>query len=420
MSGKGGSESGVPHQPPMPAGQPFMGRAPVPFPTGHGFPFPGAPMGAVGSPGDPNQQRLLQIQIRQQQLQLQQLQRQQQQHAQVPPRMSPSHASTAQQHQQQQPHFSSFTTMTTPHINTTQKAAMAVPKAKAPSPAPKRPTPQPPAPEKVRQWLLQCDWKDRTIHASRQLLGGSSVNGFLKATAAAQRIKKQRARQVASVKKRAAADMTAPIAEEKPQSEEEIKREIMNPRTAKKIKMELQQGVNFVKNLYENIQGIMRELDPTGVNVPPPIHRLTPSTGKAKKKASSKSATSASKAKSQAISVQPTTTPVAPTPAFQGSGQRRFRKRKLVMPKLDVNLSEHDASGKRLFSKKEHLYRITEVLRFRTLRAGDYVAARVSSRDLWILARVVKDYPALNMSPDDFLNLTLVSVKLTGDIGHRS
>ena len=53
--------------------------------------------------------------------------------------------------------------------------------------------------------------------------------------------------------------------------------------------------------------------------------------------------------------------------------------------------------------------RIAEVLRFRALRAGDYVAAKTSSRDLWILARVIQDYPAFNMDPNEFLKLTPVS-----------
>merc|ERR1719253_656434 len=43
--------------------------------------------------------------------------------------------------------------------------------------------------------LAQCKYVDKTIWATRVLMGGNSVNGFLRSTAAAQRIKKQRARQ---------------------------------------------------------------------------------------------------------------------------------------------------------------------------------------------------------------------------------
>lgn len=55
-----------------------------------------------------------------------------------------------------------------------------------------------------RQRLDKCSWQDRLLYASRMLLGGNNVNGFLRGTAAAQRIKKQRARQVGINKKSAA------------------------------------------------------------------------------------------------------------------------------------------------------------------------------------------------------------------------
>jgi hypothetical protein len=35
------------------------------------------------------------------------------------------------------------------------------------------------------------------------------------------------------------------------------------------------------------------------------------------------------------------------------------------------------------------------------------VAARVTSQDLWVLARVAHDYPSIHMNLDDFLKLTL-------------
>jgi hypothetical protein len=56
---------------------------------------------------------------------------------------------------------------------------------------------------------------------------------------------------------------------------------------------------------------------------------------------------------------------------------------------------------------KRHGYRIAKILRFWLLHNGDDVAARVTSRDLWILARVTCDYLSIHMNPDDFLKLTL-------------
>ena len=239
-------------------------------------------------------------------------------------------------------------------------------------------------------------------------MGGSSINGFLKATAAAQRIKKQRARQmIASVRKRAAAEMeTATEPPAAPPTENELRVDILNPRTVKKIRLEMQQGAQAVKAMYENIQSIMQALDPTGASVPPPIHRLAatppkPPTSTKQKVASAKPKTKSTPAPQTAFS---------PPPALsaQGSELRKNRKHKLVNYTLDVGLSEFDATGKRIFSKKDHNLRIAEILRFRGLRAGDYVAARLSSRDLWILARVVHDYPPLSMNPAEFLKLTPV------------
>ena len=94
-----------------------------------------------------------------------------------------------------------------------------------------------------------------------------------------------------------------------------------------------------------------------------------------------------------------------------GSTLRKLRKHKFpVVP--TIRLPEHDSMGKRLVTKKEHAWRIFELSRFRTLQKGDPVAARVSSRDLWILARVVEPYPAAAVDAMEFLQLTDVSALL--------
>ncbi|OEU05901.1 hypothetical protein FRACYDRAFT_257493, partial [Fragilariopsis cylindrus CCMP1102] len=143
---------------------------------------------------------------------------------------------------------------------------------------------------KQNQLLSQCNFADRTIWATRVLMGGNSVNGFLRATATAQRIKKQRARQNNSTKMSRAAKLgvggvstdattitgidnnikvaaAATPPSNNPliggtgtgigsgnsknkeifnqQEEELLKKEIMNPRTAKKLKGELEAGLTF-------------------------------------------------------------------------------------------------------------------------------------------------------------------------------
>ena len=398
---KGGNENGV--QPPPPP--PYTTRPGMTYTNG--FPFAGSPM---ASPSDPQQQHILQLQIRQQQLQLQQmqqqsLQQQQKQHSQ----------------QQQQQHISSTPLSSQPTARfatplKSQAYAMTSPqKNTPPTPMLKKPVTEPPSAEQIRAWVAQCDWRDKTIHVARQLLGGSTINGFLKATAAAQRIKRQRARQFALAKNnvKRSADQETPggtfgnaSSPEVPPTEEELKNGTMNARTAKKIKTEMEQGVDFVKTLYETIQGIMKELDPTGRNLPPPIDRparvvnpplVNPNSIKPTNPIIS-------------VAVAPPDLTMACSPGdAQGSTLRKHRRRKLDMPPLEVQFEEHDttSSGKRTVTKREHVFRIAELLRFRALRNGDYVAARVSSRDLWILARVVRDYPSIHMNPNEFLNLTL-------------
>lgn len=60
-----------------------------------------------------------------------------------------------------------------------------------------------------KELLSKCDWKDKLLYASRMILGGNNVNGFLRGTATAQRIKKQRARQVSITKRSTAASQGA-------------------------------------------------------------------------------------------------------------------------------------------------------------------------------------------------------------------
>jgi hypothetical protein len=423
MSGKKqgkDNHQGIPASPQQQRQQQIM--APPAFMPPPQMQFPIAPPGGYapfppGAPVDPNQQQqLLQIQIRQQQLQLQQMQQQQQAAAAAQQRVTPpKHHSNPlptqqQQQQQQQQSFASFTTTTTPHINANKPSQASSPsitkKRKSLSPLPKKPAPKPPSSDQVRQWLAQCDWKDKTIYVSRQLMGGSSINGFAKATSAAQRLKKQRGRQIASVnKKRASESQPPPV-----QTPIEIQRDIMNPRTAKKIKQEFQQGAAFCKSFYEIIQGIMRELDPASVL--PPIERLTsavPKVAVPKTKTTIKTTTTYTNKTKIKTTTPPPARAVVPA-TLQGSGLRKQRKRKLAIPPLEINLSEYDVAGKRIFTKKEHNLRIAELLRFRTLRAGDYVAAKTSSRDLWILARVISNYPAVNMDANEFLKLTPVRI----------
>lgn len=301
----------------------------------------------------------------------------------------------------------------------------------------------PPAltPEQTQTLLQKCDWVDKTVYLTKQFLGGSTINGFLRATATSQRIKKQRARQTKATKnaqeQKAAAvaaaqqqqqsdagaqkdksDKAASLAD--PRSEEELKHEIMNARTAKKIRTEMLSGLQFCTFMHGTIESILKELNPSHrvaplmgsvPPAPPPMataaHLSSSFVATAAstnfEKATTGKKSSASSNTKQPPQQKPTTaSPGDPT----GSTLRRLRKRKFA----DIShpsIPEFESNGKRV-PKKEYQWRLFEVLRFRALRQGDYVAARLSSRDLWILAQVQQPYAGLDMKPVEFLQLSEV------------
>ena len=343
--------------------------------------------------------------------------------------------------------------------------------ASPPAPAP---PPLPTIGERQVPGLLQkCDFKDKTLWVSRQLLGGQAYNKFLGSTANVQRIKRQRVRQLRtkdtppSVAEAAAKGKTDDVAsvssnpsvagspgaataaaakkrEAPPPSEDdhEVKMQVMNSRTAKKIKSEMDVGQKFCEIMHETIRGILTELDVPGVTIPASlgpelpadrIPSLLQNTNLSKSvtpppkppvvvKQTSRAAStvSAPPVTPGAAAPMPVPPVVQPPPSIMASAQsttaagsaknstlRRTRRKKLPPSNtLNVGLSEFDATGKRLLSQKDFTQRSFEVVRFRALRQGDHVAARLSSRDLWILARVTKDYPAVSMPSVEFLQLS--------------
>lgn len=358
-----------------------------------------------------------------------------------------------------------------------------------------------------QELLKQCDWNDKLLWSTRLLLGGHSVNGFLRATAAAQRIKKQRARQTASTKKsqeKAAAiaaglppsgtaTMTDPgtatgtgdpsksvhntaaapgdpvpstsknssVGGFDPEEEEQIKKDIMNPRTAKKIRSELESGLIFCAHLHNVMRTLIADIEPSLRSTLPPALSLGDSGFNGKKKeytfltrppgfvppkerlspvkspssrpgaTASKKPTSAAAASTNIFatntndkvssikSAGPGSSPSKKDSAkssgtHHSSSLRRNRKKKLPPnPEAHIltrDLPEFDVNGRRTCSKKDYSSRVFQLLRFRPLKVGDFCAARTSSRDLWILAKVLKDYPTgysqLAGTPLEFLQLS--------------
>jgi SGF29 tudor-like domain len=265
--------------------------------------------------------------------------------------------------------------------------------------------------------ISSLDWIDRTIYVTRLLLGGPNINGFMRATGAVQRIKKQRMRQVKK--------SSAPGNEE-----EELMKETINPKTVKRIRSELVLGMKFCRHLHETIQRIIQELDPSQrVNLaslmePNPIaigeqtQTLIPLTTSTSKPTAPIAPVNVSNNRGLPAS-HPTTLPLQipsshsmMTPVTtaspgdpNGSTLRKFRKHKF--PEVHIpNVSDIDPLTGKKYSKRDYAIVLLEVIRFRALKEGDYVAAKPASHDLWILARVIKDYPLDCGPPEEFLLLS--------------
>lgn len=383
-------------------------------PHGHrqALPYPNASFPTNNGTGTP-QQQLMQLQMQQQQLarlqtQQQQLMRQQQSGQQP----LSQHRPQQQQHQlQRQTSTSSLSSIPSiPILPGTSIPTLSRP-PELPSPsklnsgktssAAKLAIPLPPrlSQDEVMRLLSQCNSTDRTLWTVQQLLGGAQINGFLRSTATAQRIKKQRARQVQWKKK---------DGHDEQQQEEDLKQQTMNPRTTKKIKMELTAGLMFCRQLHNVVKGLLAELEPGYVvpplegqkPMPPPLAQppsIKPALPNLATPPVTKRLATVTKARVSPPLAQPTTNPGDPT----GSSLRKTRKRKWsadATPKLPDSYSK--------LPKKEQHWRLYSILRYRSLQPGDYVAARVSSRDLWILARVVTAYPDSGLDTKEFLTLT--------------
>ena len=200
----------------------------------------------------------------------------------------------------------------------------------------------------------------------------------------------------------------------------------MNPRTVKKLKAELEASLQFCSQIHSLLRGIIMDVDKSQIPHLPP--HLPPYRA---------SAVSLVTASPPPVAAAPAPAPVltnnsampwavqnnasagaetrgamkttASAGDAEGSTLRKSRKKKLpANTEPQPVIPETDSTGRRLVNKKEHHVRLFEMLRFRGLRVGDFVAARTTSRDLWILAKVLKEYPGIEkMPPLEFLQLSV-------------
>ena len=310
----------------------------------------------------------------------------------------------------------------------------------------------------VAALISSCSWQDRIIYATKLFLSGNNINGFLRHTATVQRIKRQRARQcqIAANKLKGSRDAedatnngtTADVgdrrgvasqhppssgttnkmgaqspssppkakkatnANDNPVEEERLKQETMNGRVAKRMRNEIEAGKVFCDHLVAVLEGILAEID-TG----PADGLLIVSPSNASKSKGQKPRSWSSSPTSSPVPAVGTN-PNAETAAEgnpKGSTLRRYRKRAAESQKSKTGgkraenlalVNPFDKSGKRKLTKKEVSYREFEIARFRSLKKGDYVAVKMGSHELWILARVVKNWRALDsVSHNDLITM---------------
>ena len=189
--------------------------------------------------------------------------------------------------------------------------------------------------EEVLNLANACTWEEKVVWVARQLLGPGGSNGFLRATSAVQRLKRQRARQVHGTHKHkvssgegigiamSTAGEGRTDRKEDDVDEESLKLETFNVRVAKKMQSEMKQGLQFCNLMAEVIKSILLEIDPENplLSVQPPIVQ------------------SASALKSSAISMPSSTmadmggrltegVPVVPPSASSGAGvAQRFERK---------------------------------------------------------------------------------------------
>ena len=267
-----------------------------------------------------------------------------------------------------------------------------------------------------------------------KVLGHGGTNGFAKATSKCQSLKKTRARSI-KAKESGTDDMEQFLREE-----EQLKKKIFDVRMAKKMTSELQQGLQFCNLITDVIRTVFEEICPDNplllvqppivappqdllgmpsfvdmLSKPPAKSKSDSKKSKSRKRKADDQASSSDKAQQGQLKRRSSDAQTVAEGNPEGSTLRKLRKRRSQSPTqisaktadlaFQRLVGDHDDDGRPL-SKRELSHRLFEVTRFRRLEEGDYVAAKISSQDLWILSRVSKPWEAMNLSPRQLLGLS--------------
>jgi len=178
-----------------------------------------------------------------------------------------------------------------------------------------------------------------------------------------------------------------------------------NPDVARSMMVELGLGLTYCHTMSVTIESILKAIDNPSTSIENSKSSTTMTGG----------VEAVKKKQSNAISMAQFHSPsngalLAGNPI--GSTLRKLRDKQKGHVKIKDPLENEpltDEKGKK-FTRKDLAYRHFVKTRFRSLVTGDYVAARPQSQDLWILARVVRDWKENDVpSGAELLSMSVVS-----------
>ncbi len=293
--------------------------------------------------------------------------------------------------------------------------------------------------DEVKKLASELSCEEKVVWVSKQVLGTHGSNGFQKAMSNVQKIKRLRLRQYKRQHQDDAEVDTADL--------DLVKVKTFNARVAEKMIGEMNQGLQFCDVMADTIGSILKEIDPNNPLISTPsapslleiqqnprvadtmaaMHAISSAVsaslsepnkgGGVRGVPAQQSREAGPMTKGLSSSSSQTLRPpnighVAETVAQgnpQGSTLRKLRKRSNTKASGDRDLTaligDHDDNGKKL-TKKELSSRLFEATRFRTLNEGDYVSAKLPSQNLWILARVVKQWNAVQVPLKEILEMS--------------
>mmetsp|Transcript_10023 Transcript_10023/g.18170 ORF Transcript_10023/g.18170 Transcript_10023/m.18170 type:complete len:384 (+) Transcript_10023:3-1154(+) len=206
----------------------------------------------------------------------------------------------------------------------------------------------------------------------------------------------------------------------------ELAPQILNSHTMKRIKEELNAGIQFCASLQKAINDttnfMVKNNQKYGFGLGPNSSSTATATKAIGQNGSKQPPQQHSAKTTTSAPVVPATEP--PNPYMGSSTLRKLRKssipiafspltvnNSLIKEQLklpsDINyMKQVDEKGTRVISKKESCRRAFEISRWRQLNVGDLAAAKLQSRDMWILCKVMSTWkPPSDMSYVDIIEM---------------